>query len=48
MSIRKKYKIKQYSLDKIQELNKKLKTDAFQLNYLKIQVKNWMFIYMTK
>jgi hypothetical protein len=35
MSIRKKYKIKQYSLDKIQELNKKLDTDAFSIKLSK-------------
>ena len=35
----KKYKIKQYSLDKIQELNKKLKTDAFSIKLSKNPLK---------
>tara|TARA_R110000851_G_scaffold3212_6_gene13097 strand:- start:324 stop:662 length:339 start_codon:yes stop_codon:yes gene_type:complete len=40
MSIsKKKYKIKQYSLDKIQELNKKLKTDAFSIKLSKNPLK---------
>ena len=35
----KKYKIKQYSLDKIQELNKKLDTDAFSIKLSKNPLK---------
>jgi hypothetical protein len=35
MSNRKKYKIKQYSLDKIQELNTKLDTDIFSIKLSK-------------
>ena len=35
----KKYKIKQYSLDKIQELNKKLKTKAFSIKLSKNPLK---------